>query len=90
VSTTLSSTTPVARKAHQCNYCLEEIPKGEQYSRWTGIHDMDFQSSAMHIECAKAFSDSGWDEYYPGEHMRGTSCDNGCTRELHGQQRALA
>ena len=62
------------------------ILKGEKYSRWTGIHDGAFQSNAMHIECADAFSTSGEDEYFPGENMRGTTCEYGCECELHAKR----
>jgi hypothetical protein len=87
MSTHLSSTTPTARKEHQCSWCSELILKGEKYSRWNGIHEGDFQSNAMHLECAKAcrktFSEYGWDEYDPYQMMRGTMCERGCTCDLH-------
>ena len=87
MSTHLSTETPTARKEHQCGWCGEMVLVGEKYNRWNGIHEGDFQSNAMHSECAVACHDllsQGWDdEYYPYEHMRGTTCESGCECELH-------
>lgn len=57
MTTTLSQTTPIARKEHTCIWCREKILKGEKYNRWTGIFDGDFQSNAMHLECQRAFNE---------------------------------
>ena len=83
MGTTLSASMPVARKEHWCSWCGETIRKGEKYDRWNGVHCGEFQSSALHTECAQAFRDSDWDEYYPGEQERGSTCEHGCRCELH-------
>ena len=90
MSVTLSSKTPVARKEHVCDWCGEKILKGERYSRWTGVHCCDFQSSAMHSECAAAclreMRESAYEyEYSPYEHVRGSTCERGCRCELHSR-----
>lgn len=57
-STTLSETTPVARKEHKCDWCGEEILIGEKYHRWTGIFESDFGDTKMHLVCNEAYHKS--------------------------------
>jgi len=50
----LSESKPTARKEHRCDWCGEQILSGETYFRYSGIDEGEMQSSAMHLECAKA------------------------------------
>lgn len=58
----ISTTTPVAAKAHQCLGCGEEIPKGEKHFKYTGIFDDRLFSSRFHDACWTIANeaDSGW------------------------------
>jgi hypothetical protein len=67
VTMTLRFEQPVARKEHQCDYCLGPIPQGEQYSSWSGIYDGEMQSNKMHLECQADFEINGQDEFMPGD-----------------------
>ena len=49
--TTLNRSEPTARKPHCCCYCERRIEVGDKYTRWTGIYDGDFISSAAHPKC---------------------------------------
>lgn len=75
----LDSSTPIARKQHRCEWCGEEIKKGEKHYKFVGIHD-GFCSWRMHSECIKAFerevdnlNEDG--EFMPYEHKRGKTED---------------
>jgi hypothetical protein len=80
---------PKARKAHRCSWCGETISAGEEYTRYAGMWENEFQSWAMHNEC---FEDTDNEEvvdgFMPYEHKRpkklwscnycpfqGTGCD---------------
>ena len=52
--TSLSDTTPVARKQHRCIWCGQAIPKGEKYRYTTGVYDGDMQANHWHFECSDA------------------------------------
>ncbi len=72
----ISSTKPVARKKHFCSWCNEDILFGEQYSRWKGLFEGEFQSNAMHLECNDAVNRCPREEmndfgYPEGEQLRG-------------------
>ncbi len=41
----------VARKAHKCIWCGEQIDRSTTYRRQTGKFDGDFQSNAWHLDC---------------------------------------
>ena len=56
-----------ARKTHACEYCGGPIPQGENYYRFVGVWDGNFQNWAMHHECIEAFSDTFEDEFVTGE-----------------------
>jgi len=81
MTTHLSTETPTARKEHVCDWCGEKILRGEQYSRWNGIFEGDFQSNPLHTECDKAaqvyFHDiaSIGDGYEPCSFKRGSTDD---------------
>ena len=47
----LSGSFPVAKKAHKCVWCGEEIKIGEKHYKFVGLNDGDFQSSRLHNEC---------------------------------------
>jgi len=46
----ISSSSPVARKDHRCNYCGGVIPKGEKYNRDFLIYDYPY-SWKNHFRC---------------------------------------
>jgi len=41
----------MARKAHQCTYCAEEIDAGAEYVHQTGFYDGRWYTNKMHPEC---------------------------------------
>jgi hypothetical protein len=61
---------PVARKPHRCDYCHEDIPRGQRYHRWAWVADGDCSTVRAHIACdavaadyydaAGAYSDERW------------------------------
>jgi len=48
----LSRKTQVAKKTHQCEWCLKLIRDKEVYERTTAIHEGEFQSYALHLFCS--------------------------------------
>lgn len=72
----LSESYPKARKEHICEWCGEKILKNETYYRYTGLHDGDFQSTPLHLECKKAMQkdllENGQEEYEPFAFKRGS------------------
>ena len=73
----ISSTEPVARKAHTCEWCGETIERGERHVRYVGTMDGEFQSTRMHSECWSAshdyFATVAWDdEFMPHSFRRGS------------------
>lgn len=40
-----------ARKKRRCDWCGEWINPGEYYSYYVGVHDGEFQSTGMHMDC---------------------------------------
>lgn len=60
----LSMTHPVARKAHRCIWCGQEIPKGMQYTSERSVFDGEMQNHHWHNECladAHANNDTEWE-----------------------------
>ncbi len=59
----------VARKAHKCIWCGEQIDWGTTYRRLTGKFNGDFSSNAWHLECSVAGNEiideieAGFDAY---------------------------
>lgn len=59
--------TRVARKAHCCTYCGEQIEIGSAYKRWMSIDDKAL-TNKMHPECLSFLqTEAGGDsfEYFP-------------------------
>ena len=46
--------TPIARKAHTCDWCAETMAKGEPYKTWSGVTDGYWWRVKVHPECAAA------------------------------------
>lgn len=46
-----------ARKPHRCDWCGEEIAKGETYYRYEGRFEDLWQSTPMHVDCYDASLD---------------------------------
>jgi len=71
----LSTSSPVARKNHNCIWCGEPIEKGLKHERQVIIFEGDFQMNRFHVECgqasAKYFEDDS--EFIPGSFKRGTA-----------------
>jgi len=59
----LSSETRVARKAHFCNYCGLEIPKGERYSI-DGVKGDGLYTWKSHTTCGKLATELQWFDNY--------------------------
>ena len=53
----LSTTMPVARRSHQCEVCLEEIPAGHAYRKEVGIYEGTFQSVSVHGQCKRLMNE---------------------------------
>ena len=64
----------VARKAHKCSWCSEEIKSGECYPFYTHVDSGQFYTTKLHSECRVAMeredrleggfiSDDGFDLY---------------------------
>lgn len=47
----IGDTCPVARKAHRCDYCGEDIPRGQRYRRWAWVADGACSTVRAHIAC---------------------------------------
>jgi hypothetical protein len=45
------ATWPVGRKDYRCEWCGQNIPKGEKHYHYVGIWEGDFQNWRMHVEC---------------------------------------
>ncbi len=77
--------TPVARKDHDCSWCVEVIPSGEQYVRWSGVDGDDgVITMKVHADCLEpsreaarflqrhgAYPDESW---CMEPHQRGRRC----------------
>ncbi len=59
-----------ARKAHQCNYCAEEIDAGTEYSHQTGVYDGRWYTNKMHPECFADQCEEGEGEFTPYSNER--------------------
>ena len=69
-----------ARKPHRCSWCDEMIKKGELHEAWTMFDDGRADTVRVHIECGEAIQDVYDDEWEPGGHSRGCTCEHGeCT-----------
>ena len=49
-----AGTWPVSKKAYRCEWCGEEIKRGERHYKMAGMWEGDFQKYRMHAECAEA------------------------------------
>jgi hypothetical protein len=70
MSECLSSSTPMARKQHQCYLCAKPIEAGAVYVRNTGVTDRNFWSIAMHVRCEMEAWDwdaTDWETFSPGD-----------------------
>ena len=61
------------RKDHRCEWCGENIPKGEIFAHFKGMWEGDFQNWRMHLECYSASSSSDYltDGFTPYQYQRG-------------------
>ena len=66
----------ITRKPHQCEWCGEQIAKGEKAQARGYVNDGDMVSSHQHPECYQAMQgvdnwelEEGW---FPGDYMRGS------------------
>ena len=74
MSVDLTSKQVKCRKSHRCDWCGEIIKAGNVAHYRSGVHDGEFFSSYMHMECWDALgrSDLGCDdEFYPMDQKRG-------------------
>jgi hypothetical protein len=70
MSEVLSTSTPKARKRHQCYLCAKPIEVGSVYVRSSGVNWGTFWSIAMHVECEKhtrLWDDTDWETFSPGD-----------------------
>ena len=66
----------VARKAHKCIWCGEQIDRGTTYRRQTGKFDGDFQSNAWHLDCLDVVDEVleyADDSFEPYTYQRGST-----------------
>lgn len=52
-------TRPVARKDYRCEWCGQQIPKGEKHYHYVGVWEGDWQNWRMHSECFELASANG-------------------------------
>lgn len=77
---------PVAKKAHGCIYCGDDISIGERHFRYVGKWEGEFQNWRMHGDCLDAHQRETFDgEICEGPHQRGRTCD-----ETESAQRKLS
>ena len=70
MSEVLSSSTPKARKRHQCYLCAKPIEAGSTYVRSSGVYDGNFWTMAMHVACeahTKDWDETDWETFSPGD-----------------------
>lgn len=84
--TILSETTPTARKAHTCSWCVQPIPAGSRYHRYRWVDGGDAGTEKMHPECFEAVgraaaADGGSVEFTAGSYSRGCSATQDCPCE---------
>ncbi len=68
----LKDTEITCKKAHFCAWCGEPIVRGENARYRSGVHNGDFYSTYLHLECYEAMNKSDFDEFYFGDQQRGT------------------
>lgn len=67
-----------ARKAHQCDWCLETIEVGQPYLRQRNVDGRDVWTWRAHPECSRA---SGKLDSWELENAVGITFTRGCTCE---------
>jgi hypothetical protein len=68
----IAITHPIARKAHRCIWCAEEIKKGSRHTHEVSRYDGEFQDHRWHDECLKASQSNGGEyEFDPYQNERG-------------------
>jgi hypothetical protein len=81
----ISTTTPKAKKQHQCIWCGELILIGEIHFKEVGEYEGDFQSNRYHNECHSAadkyFKESGENCFDPYENKRGSTDEKSVVSE---------
>ncbi len=61
----------VGRKPHRCEWCYQQIEKGEKHAHYVGVWQGAFQDWRMHEECHEAYGeDDCEDGFMPGEGER--------------------
>lgn len=82
-----ASTTPItiraAAKKHWCSWCGYPIDQGDSYVKWRVFDQGDAGTVKVHPECHEAIQESEVEEWTPGDHTRGCTCDAGeddCSR----------
>lgn len=67
------TTKVVGRKDYRCEWCGENIPKGEAHRHYGGMWEGNWQNWRMHEECylAGTKSDDMQDGWEPYTHARG-------------------
>lgn len=71
----LSQSRPIARKPHTCDWCGDDILKGERYEVHTGFYNGEFQTSRFHAECVDPCMEHCREneEFTPRAFKRGTT-----------------
>ena len=81
---------PRARKTYRCEWCGEWIEIGEKHGKFVGVHDGDFQSYRIHLECEdymdqlRVFTEDLDEGFLPHEHGRGLTKEAQIARRLAG------
>lgn len=67
----------VGYKTHRCEWCGEEIPKGERFAHYKGMWQDEWQNWRMHEECYDAMTDMPYydilDGWEPHSFLRGST-----------------
>lgn len=64
MSRNLSTTSPVARKPHRCDYCELPVAVGKTHVRCDGVFDGTFYTLRLHTACADLARGWGKDEWF--------------------------
>lgn len=75
--TNLTNKDVIARKEHQCDWCMQKIHKGEKYNYETFIFDGEFCDWHSHLAC-KRIVDNIWDYCDPYDGLDSWGFDGGC------------
>lgn len=66
MSIELTNKTVTCRKAHRCEWCGEDIAKGDRAQYRSGVHEGEMYHGHQHPECYSAMMRSEYDDFDDG------------------------